>query len=59
MYSPEVVLAVLLSTFKFELSEKRVYWNLAGVMYPSIDLEGDHPQLPMKVTLLERESTRV
>ncbi|KAH9899158.1 cytochrome P450 [Cubamyces lactineus] len=55
----KVVLAVLLSTFKFELSEKRVYWNLAGVMYPSIDLEGDYPQLPMKVTLLERESTRV
>ncbi|KAJ8473556.1 hypothetical protein ONZ51_g7793 [Trametes cubensis] len=49
----KVVLAVLLTTFKFELSEKRVYWNLAGVMYPSIDLEGNHPQLPMKVTLLK------
>ncbi|KAI0327596.1 cytochrome P450 [Cubamyces sp. BRFM 1775] len=55
----KVVLAVLLSTFKFELSDKNVHWNLAGVMYPSVDREGNHPELPMKVTLLKRESARM
>ncbi|KAH9899159.1 cytochrome P450 [Cubamyces lactineus] len=55
----KVVLAVLLSSFKFELSDKHIYWNLAGVMYPSVDVNGNHPELPMKVTPLKKESSRV
>ncbi|KAI0659728.1 cytochrome P450 [Cubamyces menziesii] len=55
----KVVLAVLLSSFKFELSDKHVYWNLAGVQYPSVDSEGNHPELPMKVTSLKKEPARL
>ena len=49
----EVVLAVLLSTFKFELSDKAIYWNLAPVVYPSIKKDGSEAKMPMKVSLLE------
>ena len=49
----EVVLAVLLSTFRFELSDKSIYWNLAGVVYPSVQKEGSEAEMPMKVTLLK------
>ncbi|KAI0716854.1 cytochrome P450 [Earliella scabrosa] len=51
----KVVLAVLLSTFKFELTQKPITWNLAGVTYPSVDAHGERPELPMKVTLLKND----
>ncbi|EIW54990.1 cytochrome P450 [Trametes versicolor FP-101664 SS1] len=54
----KVVLAVLLSTFTFELTEKPIYWNMATVQYPSTDPHGAHPELPMKVGLLRRDSVR-
>ena len=50
---------MLLSSFKFELSDKHVYWNLAGVQYPSVDSEGNHPELPTKVTSLKKEPARL
>ncbi|KAM5537528.1 hypothetical protein V8D89_008855 [Ganoderma adspersum] len=49
----KVVLAVLLSKFKFELTEKPIYWNLAPVMYPSVKMDGSKPEMPLKVTMLE------
>ncbi|KAI0370603.1 cytochrome P450 [Pilatotrama ljubarskyi] len=49
----KVVLAVLISTFTFELTEKPIYWNMAGVQYPSVDPEGKSPELPMKVGLVK------
>lgn len=52
----EVVLAVLISTFTFELTEKRIYWNMAEVQYPSADPRGEHPELPLKVGLVKREA---
>ena len=51
--SVEVVLAVLLSTFKFELGEQPVYWNLAPIVYPSITKDGSEPMMPMKMSLLK------
>ncbi len=57
--SAEVVLAVLISSFTFELTEKRIWWNMAGVQYPSTDQRGEHPELPMKVGLVKREAVRV
>lgn len=54
----EVVLAVLLSTFTFDLTEKPIYWNMATVQYPSTDQHGAHPELPMKVGLLKHDSVR-
>ncbi|OJT12108.1 Docosahexaenoic acid omega-hydroxylase CYP4F3 [Trametes pubescens] len=54
----KVVLAVLISTFTFELTDKRIYWNMAGVQYPSADPCGERPELPMKVELVKRDSVR-
>ena len=42
-----------MSTFKFELSDKQIYWNLAGIVYPSVKKESSDPEMPMKVTLLK------
>ena len=47
------MLAVLLSKFKFELTENPIYWNLAPVTYPTILADGSKPELPLKVTMLE------
>ncbi|KAI0073887.1 cytochrome P450 [Panus rudis PR-1116 ss-1] len=50
----KVVLATLLSTFKFSLSDRDndIHWNLAGVSYPSVG-EDPNPRFPMKVCLIE------
>ncbi|KAJ3002840.1 hypothetical protein NUW54_g5630 [Trametes sanguinea] len=48
----KIVLADLISAFKFELS-KPIYWNMAGVQYPSVDPSGDKPEMPMKVSLVK------
>ncbi|KAI0333105.1 cytochrome P450 [Cubamyces sp. BRFM 1775] len=48
----KVVLATLLPAFKFELSDKPIAWNVAGVAYPSIG-ESSKPEMPLKVTRIE------
>ncbi|KAI0718740.1 cytochrome P450 [Cerioporus squamosus] len=45
----KVVLSTLVSRFHFELTDKTVRWNLAGVVYPTVGT-GTHPALPMKIT---------
>ncbi|EPS93818.1 hypothetical protein FOMPIDRAFT_1135460 [Fomitopsis schrenkii] len=45
----KVVLVMLLSKFTFAPSEKGVYWNLAGIQYPTVGKISSQPQLPMKV----------
>ena len=52
-----VLLAVLLSTFKFELADKHIYWNLCPIVYPSVTPDGSKPELPLKVTLLDSKTT--
>ncbi|PIL26672.1 cytochrome P450 [Ganoderma sinense ZZ0214-1] len=47
----KVVLCMLLSKFKFELSEKPVVWNFAGVSYPSTGYESSKPEMILKVSL--------
>ncbi|CDO76298.1 hypothetical protein BN946_scf184917.g14 [Trametes cinnabarina] len=47
----KVVLSVLLSKFIFEKSEQPVFWNAAGVRYPSVGKQGGHASLPMKIRL--------
>ena len=51
----EVVLAVLISNFTFELSDKEIVWNNAGVAYPSVGRESKKPELPLKVSPLRCE----
>ncbi|KAI0312739.1 cytochrome P450 [Amylostereum chailletii] len=48
----KVVLAQLLATFKFELSEKEIFWKFGGIVTPSVKgSTAVHPSLPMKVSL--------
>ena len=49
----EVALAVLLSTFTFEHTEKEIKWNLASIIYPTVGDE-KRPSLPLKVEIVER-----
>nr|F1SY85.1 RecName: Full=Cytochrome P450 monooxygenase 91; Flags: Precursor [Postia placenta Mad-698-R]BAK09429.1 cytochrome P450 [Postia placenta] len=44
----KVVLAVLLSSFKFSLSSKEIVWNVAGIQYPTVGASGK-PEMPMKI----------
>ncbi|KZT04037.1 cytochrome P450 [Laetiporus sulphureus 93-53] len=44
----KVVLAVLLSSFTFESAGKEIFWNVAGIQYPTIGLN-PKPEMPMKI----------
>lgn len=47
----EIVLAIILRTFKVTLSSKEVYWNVAGVNYPTVGKDGSRAEMPL---MLER-----
>ena len=50
--SAEVVLAELLSTYSFELTDKPVAWNASAVMYPTMGEDSTRPELLLKVKAL-------
>ena len=50
----EVVLVLLLAKYTFRPSDKDIYWNLAGVSYPSVR-GSSKPQLPIKVGFVKWE----
>lgn len=51
----EVVLSVLLSTFKFSLSDKEIGWTMNGIAGPYVKgADKTRPQLPMIMTALEK-----
>lgn len=45
----EVVLSEMLANFTFELSERPVVWNLAGILYPTVGMESTKQELWLKV----------
>ncbi|EPS93813.1 hypothetical protein FOMPIDRAFT_1055630 [Fomitopsis schrenkii] len=45
----KVVLVILLAKFTFAPSDQGVFWNLAGIQYPTVSKDSVQPQLPMKV----------
>ncbi|CCM02690.1 uncharacterized protein FIBRA_04796 [Fibroporia radiculosa] len=49
----KVVLSVLLSNFRFHLTDKPIEWNVAPVRYPTVGKASDVPQLPLKVELFK------
>lgn len=51
--SAEVVLVMLLAKFTFAPSDQEIYWNLAGIQYPTVGNDSSQPQLPMKVGLVK------
>ena len=48
----EVVLAVLLPAFAFELTDKPIVWNSSAVMYPTMGEESTRPEMLLKVKAL-------
>ncbi|KAI0648481.1 cytochrome P450 [Trametes meyenii] len=49
----KIVLATLLPAFQFELTEAPIFWNAAGVSYPSVGGYSPTPAMPLRVTLLK------
>ncbi len=49
---PEVVLATLLPTFAFELTEQEITWNFSAVNYPTMGEESPKPEMLLKVKVL-------
>ena len=47
----EIVLYTLVHAFKFEISEKPIVWNFAGISYPAASRESSKPQMFLKVDL--------
>ena len=47
----EVVLSLLISKFNFELSDKHIVWNISGIRFPTVGVDGTKPELPLKVSL--------
>ena len=45
------MLALLLSHFVFELSDKPIVWNISGIRFPTVGIDGAKPELPLKVSL--------
>ena len=47
----EVVLSLLVSNFVFELSDKPIAWNISGIRFPTVGVDGTKPELPLTVSL--------
>ncbi|EKM59451.1 uncharacterized protein PHACADRAFT_249950 [Phanerochaete carnosa HHB-10118-sp] len=45
----KVVLAVMLRSFKFLPGEKEVYWNMAGINYPTVGRESNKPSMYLRL----------
>ena len=48
----EIVLSVLLTAFRFELTDKPVVWNFSIVEYPTMGERSTKPELLLKSTSL-------
>ncbi|KAI0072598.1 cytochrome P450 [Panus rudis PR-1116 ss-1] len=50
----KVVLSVLIDTFQFDLpKDKEIYWNTAGIQFPSVGRESRKSELPLQVSLAQ------
>ncbi|KAI0697098.1 cytochrome P450 [Cerioporus squamosus] len=47
----KVVLCTLISAFKFELSDKPIIWNFAGISYPTLTKGSTRPEMYLKVAM--------
>jgi hypothetical protein len=55
IFPSEVVLAVLLQRFVFEpAKDKEIRFNRAGVVWPEVIGGSGKPELPVKISLVER-----
>lgn len=51
--SAEVVLAVMLCSFRFSLGEKEIYWNMGGVNYPTVGKVDNKPAEFLKLQRID------
>ena len=49
--STEIVLYTLINAFKFELSDKQIIWNFAGIAYPASSWKSSKPEMYLNVSL--------
>lgn len=51
----EVVLSVLLDSFKFSMTDKctDIVWNMAGIRYPTVGKVSRDARFPMNITPVE------
>ena len=47
----EVVLYTLINSFKFELSDRPIVWNFAGISYPAISRQNIKSEMYLNVSL--------
>ena len=52
----EVVLAVLLRSFKVHPSSKPICWNIAGVSYPTVGNEAKEQSMPVRLEPLSNKA---
>ena len=55
LYHAEVVLTLLIGSFKFTLSDKRIIWKMRGLTSPAVEGDSDplRIQLPLVVQLAD------
>ena len=46
----EIVLSVLLTRFKFELTDNPIVWNASAVNYPTMGEESTKPEMVLRLT---------
>ncbi|KAF5382135.1 hypothetical protein D9615_004306 [Tricholomella constricta] len=49
----KATMSVLISKFRFALSDKKILWEMGGIVTPSVEGLPGQPQLPIKVELVE------
>ena len=49
MFYTETVLTTMIRSFRFSVGDKEVYWNMAGVTYPTVGKESDKPAAYLRV----------
>ncbi|KDR76226.1 hypothetical protein GALMADRAFT_67812 [Galerina marginata CBS 339.88] len=47
----KVVLALMLESLDFSLSDKKIFWQMTGIATPNLDLDSIKPTLPMIISL--------
>lgn len=52
MVCAEVVLAILLSSYSFKVTDKAIAWNSGPVSSPTMGEESDRPEMLLKVKAL-------
>ncbi|GJE84314.1 cytochrome P450 [Phanerochaete sordida] len=48
----KVLLAALLPAFRFTLGQREIYWNVAGVSYPTVGRENSNPEMYLNLEVI-------